>query len=635
MKGRYFLLDLLDIKNYKFELYKSLLIINANCGSGKSYAMREILKRQTHYFKYAKTNKHKVYFLTDLTINKDQLVEEFTKMKNSYAIFDKNNKIIGYKDANMYHYIDDLILPNIMCYASFGKLKLENIENCIIIFDEIQNLFNYCWKYDRVKVEDNNILKFKKTGSYWNIIRNINTLVDNGNYCIGLSGTDEEIWNKPIVSYYEHIKNESLKMVKLFTPKEKSELYAYEEEFIYYYNTDYNVYKVLNKFMDIQKGDKALAYSKTIVSMENKKKLLQKLGYRCEFLCSINAYILELFEPTEIQQKAIECELMTYDEVLFQIFETEIPKMERKRTSMEKEEADKMLNILVEYSADKNKAFEMWLEYWKADGMKVAKQRMTKTQLEIREHILKNHTIPDDIDILLTNDAYITGFNLYDNLGVGETSPIKVVISNSGDFFTNKQFRNRNRNDLTYWFIKAPQYTAENGKYYLTETICEFNGYNYEWREIFKLDNEGNKIEVHDFIDIELIIDEKYLFKKLESQDKEDISYLYGRMPICKNKAPSFTQTLKQLPNYEIYKTTKDGSYLLPKFKDREVLIKAMLFCIKHKGKKLTDKQKIDLQNILGSKQLNKCNEKLKNIGLGRYTIIPKREDNKHKWIIK
>ena len=60
-----------------------------------------------------------------------------------------------------------------------------------------------------------------------------------------------------------------------------------------------------------------------------------------------------------------------------------------------------------------------------------------------------------------------------------------------------------------------------------------------------------------------------------------------------------------------------------------------MLFCIKHKGKKLTDKQKIDLQNILRSKQLNKCNEKLKNIGLGRYTIIVEREDNKHKWIIK
>ena len=70
---------------------------------------------------------------------------------------------------------------------------------------------------------------------------------------------------------------------------------------------------------------------------------------------------------------------------------------------------------------------------------------MDEEQYRVREHILKNHCLPDDVDILFINESYERSINIK-----GEIEAIYVHYNNE---HTITQVRGRYRGDLCHLFV--------------------------------------------------------------------------------------------------------------------------------------------------------------------------------------
>jgi hypothetical protein len=121
--------------------------------------------------------------------------------------------------------------------------------------------------------------------------------------------------------------------------------------------------------------------------------------------------------------------------------------------------------------------------------------RMSGEQLEIRENLINTGLLPDDLDVLIVNGAYETGWNLRDER-------VQMVIIDDLDYDTQIQARNRIRHNIEYFRYKVP--VDSDG------IILEYDQYNNVYRTEYGV---GHPLLAMD-------IEEKYIGVKLSKEDK-------------------------------------------------------------------------------------------------------------------
>lgn len=84
------------------------------------------------------------------------------------------------------------------------------------------------------------------------------------------------------------------------------------------------------------------------------------------------------------------------------------------------------------------------------------KDKCDPQQLELRDYILDKKDIPENLDILLVNDAYTTGFDILD-----KSERIQVMIANTYDETEKIQSRNRIRHDIDLFIYKHCEHAKD------------------------------------------------------------------------------------------------------------------------------------------------------------------------------
>lgn len=171
------------------------------------------------------------------------------------------------------------------------------------------------------------------------------------------------------------------------------------------------------------------------------------------------------------------------------------------------------------------------------------KKRMSKKQIQLKDKLLDDGILPDDIDVLIINGAYETGWNLRDE-------KVQVVIIDSLEQDTQIQARNRVRNNIEYLRIKVA--TDSNGE------ILEYDQYK----------NTYPTGECVSQIILASCIEDKYIGLKLSSKDKR---YLVEKYAIqwSDKKYINWNTFKKDLDKcgFIVKTTKKDGTYIYKKNK--------------------------------------------------------------------
>lgn len=102
------------------------------------------------------------------------------------------------------------------------------------------------------------------------------------------------------------------------------------------------------------------------------------------------------------------------------------------------------------------------VEYLCADNKLDAKQQ------ELKQYLIKNETLPKDLDILIINEAYETGWNLKDD-------SVQIVIINSSDETTITQARNRVRHNIQTLITKVDTNISCKEVIYDKDYVMKFN----------------------------------------------------------------------------------------------------------------------------------------------------------------
>jgi len=165
---------------------------------------------------------------------------------------------------------------------------------------------------------------------------------------------------------------------------------------------------------------------------------------------------------------------------------------------------------------------------------------MNEYQLKVRQGLLEKGMLPDDLDVIIVNSGYETGWNLRDER-------VQLVYIDSTDEDTQIQARNRIRHDILQLVYTA--IVDEEGK------VLEYN----QFREkIF------NGIQLKEsFLSIKL--EEKFLGKKLTKADKDYLVDKYAIVQFDKKEAnwKTFKKDL-EINNYIVH-NTNNGTYIYAK----------------------------------------------------------------------
>lgn len=138
-----------------------------------------------------------------------------------------------------------------------------------------------------------------------------------------------------------------------------------------------------------------------------------------------------------------------------------------------------------------------------------AKEKLNQRQLDLREYIIEHEEYPEDLEILIINKAYDTGWDLKD-------TKVQYVIIDSSNPTIITQVRNRCRHDILL--------------------LC------YERYSDFGYDAKGNEIVYgDDYFTFEL--PQEYLNKKLTKEDKD---YLIDTYAWIKNNGKCSWNTFKK-----------------------------------------------------------------------------------------
>ncbi|MBM7869244.1 hypothetical protein JOC70_000713 [Clostridium pascui] len=172
------------------------------------------------------------------------------------------------------------------------------------------------------------------------------------------------------------------------------------------------------------------------------------------------------------------------------------------------------------------------------DGEVVPK--MNEYQLEIRDNLIKTGMLPDDLDVIIVNSGYETGWNLRDER-------VQVALIDSTDDSTQIQARNRIRHNIE--FLK---YTA----------IIDSYGEVYEYRQYRQLERKDYSISQSA---LKIKLDDKFLNKKITKEDKDYLVDMYAIIWFDKNEAnwKTFKKDLED--NDYIVDTNSHGTYIYTK----------------------------------------------------------------------
>lgn len=233
---------------------------------------------------------------------------------------------------------------------------------------------------------------------------------------------------------------------------------------------------------------------------------------------------------------------------------------------------------------------------------------------EIRDELVDEGRVPDDLDVLIVNSAYETGWNLRDER-------FQIAFIDTTDLEEQEQARYRLRHDIIALYCLYRQYDDEGVARYVIV-------HDYEMRDI----------------------DEKYLGIKLTTEIKEELKLLYG---VRKLKYRDVTwKTLKrdlQAKGY-IVKTNSRETYIFKQGqeikKDSKKVVKKMSklieFLEKHDGKRLDKKGQDKLRNLINPtvdgevlKTPSNINNYFSSVLKIDFVIIPKKSGNVRQWLIE
>lgn len=398
----------------------------------------------------------------------------------------------------------------LMTYAMFSNhMKLEN---AIIICDEYQNLYNYL-RYNWNKKDET------YEGCYIDVIKNLNNLCVY-NWIIGLSGTDFDIYNKKLPDGIK-VNNKNM-----FTEAERKYLKSYNYEPIYV-NCIFNYIKSVNWS---KKKDKVLLNTRTVKQAKKYKSFFDIIGVKCEWICSIRAEKEEEWQLTEEQKIAIE--------LGFGTFEDYIPKNHEEK-----------------------------------DGVIYHKKKvMTKTQEQLRKYVIDNKELPKDLQILIVNGAYETGWNLESE--DGQKPLIQTVIIDNTNIGYCMQSRYRVRHDIETLILLCTHYEKsweeDDNNYY----VLNRNQYGEYKEGDYMVNNETGIVQkVRDYRDTIIDLPDQYLGVKLNTKMKNEIVDLVGKLPLGKKdteKEVNWKNTQKDLEfSGYIIDITKNGSFIYRNILDK------------------------------------------------------------------
>lgn len=175
-------------------------------------------------------------------------------------------------------------------------------------------------------------------------------------------------------------------------------------------------------------------------------------------------------------------------------------------------------------------------------------RKMNNKQKELKKYLIENEVYPDNLNVLIINKAYDTGWDLKDNR-------IQFVIIDSGNPTIQTQVRNRCRHDITKLTTKIYSLVEDN------------EGNLHEAYSTWYSNNLKRKLYGYwDKYILKFILDEKYLNIKLSKELKQELINTYASYEgdgICNWK--SFKKDLEY--NNYILKTNSHGTYIYEKDK--------------------------------------------------------------------
>ena len=549
------LTEAMEQYNKKFKK-GAINLINAHAGAGKSYFVFNSLIDNT--YKFVEELEHGDNWSNQLNrilyVCDTSMLQDSTLAENKKAIKLKNGSLIEARDkgGNIKGEI------KVLTYSKLGALlKSQSCNNIIlnnfkcIIFDEIQNLFTYCNKYNVDRATNTYI-----DGTYTTVLDNLKDISKNV-LCIGLSATPG------VIQRFREI-NADFDFGCIRTIFNKQELATIRSSNFkpIYTNCIMNQVKTLN--YSKLNGRKIYINTNTIKKSKEYKKYFESVGIKVEWLCSINNGEV----VKNIDENGNEIEEF-------------IPTMTKYQLSLR----DRLLNGIDEQGTSKG-------------------------------------TLPDDLDVIIVNSGYETGWNLKDD-------KVQICFIDNINEDYQVQARNRIRHDIDILIVKG---------------LYDNDGIVLEKGQYGKLIEKKTLIDSGRYRTYKIIvptikdIDEKYIGIKLDSKLKKELVYKYAVKGL--NTNVNFKSLSADLikKGYIVKSYKNDGTYIfkdgIEVKKDSKKEVKKMevnnnkcaleMYLANLVGVKLFDKEQVELQNYITSDFTTMINKLTKGKGNCGYKVINK-----------
>ena len=549
------LTEAMEQYNKKFKK-GAINLINAHAGAGKSYFVFNSLIDNT--YKFVEELEHGDNWSNQLNrilyVCDTSMLQDSTLAENKKAIKLKNGSLIEARDkgGNIKGEI------KVLTYSKLGALlKSQSCNNIIlnnfkcIIFDEIQNLFTYCNKYNVDRATNTYI-----DGTYTTVLDNLKDISKNV-LCIGLSATPGAIHR------FREINNDfDFGCIRtIFNKQELATIRSSNFKPIYT-NCIMNQIKTLN--YSKLNGRKIYINTNTIKKSKEYKKYFESVGIKAEWLCSINNGEV----VKNIDENGNEIEEF-------------IPTMTKYQLSLR----DRLLNGIDEQGTSKG-------------------------------------TLPDDLDVIIVNSGYETGWNLKDD-------KVQICFIDNINEDYQVQARNRIRHDIDILIVKG---------------LYDNDGIVFEKGQYGKLIEKKTLIDSGRYRTYKIIvptikdIDEKYIGIKLDSKLKKELVYKYAVKGL--NTNVNFKSLSADLikKGYIVKSYKNDGTYIfkdgIEVKKDSKKEVKKMevnnnkcaleMYLANLVGVKLFDKEQVELQNYITSDFTTMINKLTKGKGNCGYKVINK-----------
>ena len=575
------LIEAMNLYNKKFE--KGVLnLLNAPPACGKTtFITKDFLNNTTKYIKGINNNNN---FNYNKRLSKVLYVCDTTMLRDS--VLSESNNIItkfgkgSFIDANNFNDLTKILSEDngqikIMTYSTLGWC----IKNCKKLLLDSFNII--------IADEIQNLFKYCQK---YNIEMNEEgkKVFSNGEY-VSVIENLQDIATKTLliglsgtinsIYNFQDQYGEFVKLKKVFTEEERKTLFTNNFEPMHT-NCIFNRIKTIDYNKVKERDCKIFIYTRTIAQSKKYKEWFELNGLKAEWLCSIN-----------------------------------------NKTKLES--TDNEGNTIVEEIPTMN-------EY----------------QLSIRDRLLygtdeegnNKGTVPDDLDILIVNGGYETGWNLIDER-------FQLCFCDTTNYEEQVQARNRIRHDiLSLWCLQ--KLYNEDG------VILDYNQYGELFeREEWIGSSTYRYVYVYEFKMNKL--DEKYIGIKLDKKLKEEIKFIYGIKGL-NDKKVTWTTVKRDLEmqgyTVKTFKGKNNGTYIfkegqeIKKDSKKEVkkVNKLIEFLIKYEGKKLTEKQKTKLIELVNSrnakgelhKTISKIQKQLDIYEVG-FTVLSKSSNGLRWWQIE